>query len=179
MLAPSPARPETPHVSLRIALGLVAAAARLVSAAERRAWQAEWHAELITHADAQRSKGRTKPATHLELLWRAAGSLVDALYFTLHGFGPGNLAHDLAHAGRALRKRPGFTLTAVVTLAMSGGAELLVGEGATPERLAAVLDRLLSSLERLTEMGAALKRLSRPGSHLRIADLVEAMAEAA
>ena len=62
MLGPSPARPEVDHVSLQIALGLVAAAAKLVSAAERRAWQAEWHAELITHVETQRSRGRTVAA---------------------------------------------------------------------------------------------------------------------
>jgi len=122
VLSPSPSRPPDADLALRLALGLVAVVSRPLPDADRRAWRAEWNAELVSRHSAVSARGRPGPVERLRLIAQAAGSLRDAWYLTAHGFGPANLAQDLGHAARALAKRPAFTLTAVVTLMLGIGA---------------------------------------------------------
>ncbi len=58
-------------------------------------------------------------------------------------------------------------------LAEAGGAEVLAGDEATPERLAAVLGDLLAEPARLARMGQAARALARPDAVRAIADHLE------
>jgi UDP-N-acetylglucosamine--N-acetylmuramyl-(pentapeptide) pyrophosphoryl-undecaprenol N-acetylglucosamine transferase len=61
-------------------------------------------------------------------------------------------------------------------LAAAGAARLLDESGATPEALAASLGELLADAATLVAMGAAARRLARPGAAAAIADRVAALA---
>jgi UDP-N-acetylglucosamine--N-acetylmuramyl-(pentapeptide) pyrophosphoryl-undecaprenol N-acetylglucosamine transferase len=63
-------------------------------------------------------------------------------------------------------------------LAEAGAAEMLVGDEATPEALAARLVELLSDGDRLARMGRAARGLARPDAVAAIADRLTEMAGA-
>lgn len=116
MLAPTPPDPRDAPLALRLALRLVWLCSLVLPTADRRAWRAEWNAELVTREQARARR------SGLAVLWHAAGAARDALYLTTHGFRLSNLMQDTGLAFRALRKRPGFTVTAIVTLTLAIGA---------------------------------------------------------
>jgi predicted permease len=94
---------------------LVRAVARVVPRHDRDAWVAEWLAE-ITAAEAEHDGGRTpSPGTF------ALGCVPDAFALRLHGLSVPGLAVDVAHAFRGLVRAPGFTASAVGTLAVGLG----------------------------------------------------------
>lgn len=141
----------------------------------------EAHVESTRAAYAARRLGRVEVSV-VPFLDDVAGEMKRA-HLLISRAGAVTLA-EICAAGRAAILIPLESAGAHQTenaraLGMSGGAEVLVGDAATPERLSEILARLLADPERLNAMGQALRRLSRPDSSRKIADLVERMAEAA
>jgi UDP-N-acetylglucosamine--N-acetylmuramyl-(pentapeptide) pyrophosphoryl-undecaprenol N-acetylglucosamine transferase len=85
---------------------------------------------------------------------------------------------ELAAARRAALLVPfaaaayGHQLANAIAFASTGAAEVLEEPEATPARLAAVLNRLLATPERLVERGLAGARLARPDAADAVAELL-------
>ncbi len=97
-------------LALRLGLRLLGLLRWLVPAARRRSWEREWRAELMASA------GRP------DLLRQAAGALPDAVWLRRQFTLDADLAHDLRHSLRGLRRRPGFAAVAACVLALGLGA---------------------------------------------------------
>ena len=102
-------------------IGIVRRVARMVPAARRREWLAEWRSELVhAHAEAV-ERGESPGAVRRRLRRRAFGSLRDALALVRstgsRGGGP-----VLRDALRAFRRQRGFLAAVVLTLGLGMGA---------------------------------------------------------
>ena len=106
------------RVLLALTRAVVRAASLLVPREERSPWFQEWEAEL-TH----RLQGRdvdTRDA--LRLLRRSGGAVPHALWHLRQAWRWDSFSQDFRQALRGLAKRPGFVLTASITLAAGIGA---------------------------------------------------------
>ena len=127
----------------RLALAIVAVAARLVPLPQRKGWASEWEAEISSWWDDP--EGRRGPAAGLLLVYRsllafrdAAAVRKDLRRVVLDGPSPpridrrgrsrliDDLHRDLRSGLRSLRRQPGFTLLATVTIAVGIGANTTI-----------------------------------------------------
>lgn len=101
---------------------LVSLIARLVPPRRREEWLAEWRTELSYAWDQSRAVGSSVWRARLALRLRAAGSVTDAVFLRRKHGGSGRWGWHLREALRALRRRPGFAGSVILTLALGMGS---------------------------------------------------------
>jgi len=94
----------------RVLRAWVGALARLVPAAARRQFRAEWDAELAVDPTMR----------------RASGAAADAWFLRRQAWSLDSWLHDVRYAGRVLARRPAYTSLVLVTLAIGIGATTAV-----------------------------------------------------
>jgi putative ABC transport system permease protein len=107
-------------VLVDITRALVRAASFLVPGEDRPRWTQEWEAEL-THR-VRLHGGEVDIRAALRLLLRSGGALPHALWHLREAWRWDSFSQDFRQALRGLGKRPGFALTASITLAAGIGA---------------------------------------------------------
>jgi putative ABC transport system permease protein len=101
----------------RAARAWLRALAPLVPESRRSDWLEEWAAELDAPA---RDGAGSRPAD--QLLAHAGGALPDALHLRVRAVGTSGWGREIAWVFRGLVRRPGFTVVALLTLALGIGA---------------------------------------------------------
>lgn len=110
----------------RLALALVVFASRLLPRSERLHFHREWEGELLGRWEELEARGDVNLGTRLDLLMRAGGSLVDALFYEGGRWRMEGLLQDIGVAVRSLMRRPGFALVVILTLAIGIGANTAI-----------------------------------------------------
>ena len=118
--------PPRDPLLLRICLGIVALAGRIVPRGARREWRREWESEFRHRYDRLRGEGPVDWSAHMDLLRRSLGAWPDAAWIRRQFTADAELVHDVRHALRLLAAAPGFTLTAVAILAIGLGGTLAI-----------------------------------------------------